>query len=124
VSQRNSLTAKAVRRAEREIPDVATVKYNFTCGHCGERHVQSFWRNACPKCHWSKHVFYGEQVGYSPCGALMKPELHDDATAVWTCECGFTIAGPTEREMARLARLGLRWKWQMRYRDESDDGGR
>ncbi len=42
---------------------------DFTCGHCRARVRQgSHKRNACPECHWSRHVMFGDPV---PCEAMM-----------------------------------------------------
>jgi ribosomal protein L37AE/L43A len=61
---------------------------------------------------------FGEQVGLPPCGAMMKPTRVYERIILWDCTgCAFAIAGPAERELKRIKRLGLKVVWKMGIRD-------
>jgi hypothetical protein len=83
----------------------------FTCEHCGEvvqRGEGKPPRNHCPHCLWSKHVELGEQVGYPPCGAMMRGTDVGNEEVVWRClGCGFTMRGPTDDYMFRTVNSAL-----------------
>lgn len=90
--------------------------FSFICEHCGatvervptldgSKLVKKWPRNACPACHWSKHVeFGGGEYGYPPCGAMMRPHLIGDGTVTWRCTgCGFMMTGPSEKMTDEVA---------------------
>ena len=88
-------------------------KKDFTCEHCGAdvprlaaRVKGTFARNSCTECNWSKHVGFDgmDDLGYPPCGGMMKPYLIDDGIRItWRClGCGWMMTGPSERGMDEL----------------------
>jgi hypothetical protein len=86
----------------------------FTCEHCGKQVPPGRWkrgslpRNHCPYCLWSKHVEIGEEVGYPPCGAMMRGTDVGGEQVVWRClGCGFMMRGPTDDYVHRAVKGGL-----------------
>lgn len=89
------------------------MKNAFTCGHCGAMVPRlqvpglkgGLSRNSCPACNWSKHTWLGANVGYPPCGAMMRPCVIDDGLRVtWRClGCGFMMTCASEKGTDELA---------------------
>ena len=90
-------------------------KIQFTCEHCGEvvrRGEGEPPRNHCPACLWSKHVEIGGRetgnVGYPPCGAMMRGTDVGGEQVVWRCVgCGFMMRGPTDDYLFRTVNRAL-----------------
>ena len=87
---------------------------DFTCGHCDTDVPRALAdqggiaRNHCPSCLYSKHVEFGEESGYPPCGSLMKGSDVGDGQVVWRClGCGFMMRGPTDDYIFRAVSDGL-----------------
>jgi RNase P subunit RPR2 len=89
-------------------------KINFTCEHCGAAVPWGRYRgkpkprNHCPYCLWSKHVAIGTQIGYPPCGAMMRGKDVGNSHVVWRClGCGFITRGPTDDYLFSALSEGL-----------------
>ncbi len=103
--------------------------WEFACEYCGawvgEEPVRGATRNACPECHWSKHVEFGT-TSHPPCGGMMKPAEVGDGEILHRClGCGFMMTMPSEAKLdAFLAQTPGVFRWSMEievHRDRHDD---